>query len=453
MRRKILQSIYLVAARVFLTALLLTISILYACFSSIPAADTEALTRALLGMIPLIAVTVALLMLATFLLARWLSKRTIRPLTQINLNVPRANINISPELIPILEHIEHQQYKLREQSVELQRKKTEFDTATNHMSEGLVLLNEQGVILAINRSAVKLLGIDSYCIGQKLLSISTSPEMEDLLLRAQKGEHAKTTVALSGLEYQINASPTVTDNIVAGIALLIFDITEKEKAERMRQEFTANVSHELKTPLHTISGYAELLSGGMVKPDDVPKFSEQIYTEARRMIALVEDIIKLSRLDEGSTETQRENVDLYAIANETLQSLSQVASRADIKLTLSGSPATMFGIRQFLSIIIFNLCDNAIKYNRAGGTVSVNVKGMPECVVLSVRDTGIGIPEEEQERIFERFYRVDKSHSKAMGGTGLGLSIVKHAAKLHNAQIKLHSIPDVGTTVTVFFPK
>lgn len=453
MKRRILHSIVLVSALVFFTSALLTVSILYACFSSVPAAETEALTRALLGMIPLISVTVVLLILLTVLSARWLSKRIVRPLTQMNLNVPKANVNVYPELLPILEHVERQHYKLREQSLELQRKKNEFDTATNHMSEGLVLLNENGVILAINRSAVKLLGIDSYCIGQKLTTISASSEIGDLLARAQKGEHAKTTVELGGQEYQINASPTVTDNIVAGVALLIFDITEKEKAEKMRQEFTANVSHELKTPLHTISGYAELLSGGMVKPDDVPKFSAQIYTEARRMIALVEDIIKLSRLDEGSTETQRENVDLYAIANETVQSLSQVAQKADIKLTLTGSPATMFGIRQFLSIIIFNLCDNAIKYNREGGSVSVNVKSMPECVVLSVRDTGIGIPEEAQERIFERFYRVDKSHSKAMGGTGLGLSIVKHAAKLHNAQIKLHSIPDIGTTVTVFFPK
>ena len=453
MKKRIFHSICLVAALIFLVSTILTVSILYACFSSVPARDTEALTRALLGMIPLIAVTVALLALVTVLLARRMSRQAVRPLSQINLNVPKANVNTPEELLPVLEHIEYQHGKIREQSLELKRKKTEFDTATNHMSEGLVLLNDEGVILSINHSAVKLLGINSYCIGQRLVSISTSAEIVDLLQRAQKGEHANTTISLGGQEYQINARPTVTDNIVAGVALLIFDITEKEKAEKLRQEFTANVSHELKTPLHSISGYAELLSGGMVKPDDVPKFSMQIYTEARRMIALVEDIIRLSRLDEGSSETQRENVDLYAIANETVQSLSQIATGADIRLTLSGASAPMFGIRQFLSIIIFNLCDNAIKYNRAGGTVSVNVKSMPECVVLSVRDTGIGIPEEEQERIFERFYRVDKSHSKAMGGTGLGLSIVKHAARLHNAQIKLHSIPDVGTTVTVFFPK
>ncbi|MBQ8309720.1 MAG: PAS domain S-box protein [Clostridia bacterium] len=453
MTRSIFRSICLVATLIFLGAAILTVSILFACFSSVSAANTEALTRVLCGMLPLIAVIVVLLILLTLLLARRLARHIVRPLTRLDLNIPKSNTHVYEELTPLLERIASQQRKLHEQSAELQRKKTEFETATNHMTEGLVLLNEQGIILAINRSAVKLLGIDSYCIGQKLVAISTSPEMNELLSRAQRGEHGQTTVSLGGQEYQINASPTVTDNTVAGIALLIFDITEKEKAEKMRREFTANVSHELKTPLHTISGYAELLSGGMVKAEDVPQFSERIYTEARRMIALVEDIIKLSRLDEGSTETQRESIDLYALANETVKSLSQVAREADIKLTLNGAPTSMFGIRQFLSIIIFNLCDNAIKYNRAGGNVTVTVKNLPECAVLSVRDTGIGIPEEEQERIFERFYRVDKSHSKAMGGTGLGLSIVKHAAKLHNAQIKLHSIPDVGTTVTVFFPK
>lgn len=453
MRKTVFLSICLSAALVLIICAALTSSILFACFSGVPSSDADALTNALVGMLPLIAITVALLVGVTMLLARYFSRRAVHPLTQINLNLPHINPPAYPELSPLISHIEAQQSKLREQSVELQRKKSEFETATNHMTEGLVLLNERGVILAINRTAVRLLGIDSYCIGQKLTHLRTSAEIESLLSGAQNGEHGQATVSLGGQEYQINASPTVTDNAVAGIALLIFDITEKEKAEKLRREFTANVSHELKTPLHTISGCAELLTSGLVKTEDIPKFSEQIYTEARRMIALVEDIIKLSRLDEGATETQRETVDLYAIANETVQSLSSVASEADIRLSLRGAAAPMFGIRQFLSIIIFNLCDNAIKYNRAGGSVSVTVKALPEFVVLSVRDTGIGIPEDEQERVFERFYRVDKSHSKAMGGTGLGLSIVKHAAKLHNAEIKLHSIPDMGTTVTVFFPK
>lgn len=453
MTKRIFRAICLVGALIFVTAGILIAAVLYSCFSGVPAADTEALWRSLLGTLPLLLITVLFAGALSVLLARRLSKRIVAPLKQLNLDVPKSNSDAYEELTPLLERINSQQRRLKEQSVELLRKKNEFETATNHMSEGLILLNEHGVILSINRSAVKLLDINTYCIGQRLLSLNDSPEMQELLKRAESGEHAEMTVSLGTQEYQINASPTVTDDTVTGIALLIFDITEKEKAEKMRQEFTANVSHELKTPLHTISGCAELLSGGMVRAEDVPKFSEQIYTEAKRMIVLVEDIIRLSRLDEGATDTQRENVDLYTLANTTVQSLSGVAQKAGVTLSLSGESAPLFGIRQLLSIIIFNLCDNAIKYNRENGSVKVTLKNLPECVVLTVRDTGIGIPAEEQERVFERFYRVDKSHSKALGGTGLGLSIVKHAAKLHNAQIKLHSIPDVGTTVTVYFPK
>jgi two-component system phosphate regulon sensor histidine kinase PhoR len=221
----------------------------------------------------------------------------------------------------------------------------------------------------------------------------------------------------------------------------------------MRREFTANVSHELKTPLHTISGCAELLSNGMVKQEDIPEFSTKIYTEAQRMIRLVEDIIRLSHLDEGATDLKREAVDLYALAENTLQILSQEAHEAKIQMNLEGEKAVIDGIPQLLQGIIYNLCDNAIKYNREGGSVTVSVKNEEHQVQLSVVDTGIGIPEEHQERIFERFYRVDKSHSKEIGGTGLGLSIVKHAARLHDASINVHSVVNGGTTIEVSFPK
>ncbi|MBQ9773371.1 MAG: PAS domain-containing sensor histidine kinase [Clostridia bacterium] len=452
MTKRIFRAICLMALAVLLVSVALIAAVLYNCAATVPREEREALTEAFVGMLPLILVTAALLVTLVILLSRRLSKKIVEPLRRLDLDTPKEN-RAYPELSPLLERIGSQQRRLREQSVELLRKKNEFETATNHMREGLVLLNESGVILAINRSAVKLLSISTYCIGQKLTAVCASPELQELLHRAASGEHAETTVTVGGQEYQINASPTVTDGRVAGLALLVFDITEKEKAEKMRQEFTANVSHELKTPLHSISGYAELLSGGMVKPEDVPKFSERIYAEARRMITLVEDIIKLSRLDEGSSDTQRETVDLYALCSATVQSLSPFAAEAGVQLTLQGTSAPLFGIRQFLSLIIYNLCDNAIKYNRPGGSVTVSVTNTPEYAVLAIRDTGIGIPEEEQERVFERFYRVDKSHSKSMGGTGLGLSIVKHAAKLHGASIKLASIPDVGTTVTVYFPK
>lgn len=425
---------------------------MYHCIESLPAHAGEAVMAALWSAFPLALVVTALLIVATVLLSRRLARKIVLPLSKLNLDLPRSN-QTYPELDPLLSRIESQQRKLREQSVELQRKKNEFETATNHMSEGLVLLGESGTVLAINRAAVRLLDITTYCIGQNLFSVCHSTELRSLWQRAQLGEHADMRVTIGGENYQINASPTVADGAVAGVTLLIFDITEKEKAERMRQEFTANVSHELKTPLHTISGCAELLSGGMVKEEDIPKFSGQIYAEARRMIALVEDIVKLSRLDEGATETQRENMDLYSIANETVKSLSRVALEAEVRLSLKGTSTPIFAIRQFISIIIYNLCDNAIKYNRRGGSVNVTVTNTSEYAVLSVHDTGIGIPEGEQERVFERFYRVDKSHSKSMGGTGLGLSIVKHAAKLHGAKIRLNSIPGSGTTVTVYFPK
>jgi len=249
------------------------------------------------------------------------------------------------------------------------------------------------------------------------------------------------------------ANPVSTDGKVTGAALLVLDVTEKERAEQMRREFTANVSHELKTPLQTISGYAELLANGMVADKDKTAFSEKIYAEAQRMIRLIEDIIKLSNLDEGAVELTRETVDLYVTAENTVRSLLPAAKKANVTLSLKGENAEIYGIPQLLTAVVYNLCDNAIKYNKDGGTVFVSVKNNAENIVLSVRDTGIGIPKEQQERIFERFYRVDKSHSKEVGGTGLGLSIVKHAAKLHDAKITLESEVGKGTGITVIFPK
>ena len=452
MKRRIRRAILISSLATLALTVGLCAAIFFGTAASLPADAKRAQAAALLSMLPLLLITLSLFITLTVLLSRRLAKSIVAPLQKLNLNTPKSN-RAYEELSPLLERIGTQQHKLLEQSAELVRKKNEFETATNHMSEGLVLLNESGVILAINRSAVRLLSITTYCIGLRLHDVCPAGELQALLERTKGGEHADATVTLDGLEYRLSASPTVSEGKVTGLALLVYDITEKEKAEKMRQEFTANVSHELKTPLHSISGYAELLSGGMVKAEDVPVFSARIYTEAKRMIALVEDIIKLSRLDEGAADTERENVDLYALASTTVQSLSKLAADAGVRLFVQGDSAQMFGIRQFLSIIIYNLCENAIKYNRAGGSVTVSVTNTPEYAVLAVRDTGIGIPESEQERVFERFYRVDKSHSKSLGGTGLGLSIVKHAAKLHAASIKLNSIPGVGTTVTVYFPK
>ncbi len=381
-----------------------------------------------------------------------LSKRIARPLNALDLDNPPVGGDYE-ELSPLLRRISGQRQRLRLQESALERQKNEFESATRNMTEGLVVLNEKGEILSINNSASRLLGTTRYCVGKKLTQVNGSAEMRELLRRAQSGEHAEMTIPLGGGDYQINASPVMIDETVSGFTLIIFDITEKEKAEQMRREFTANVSHELKTPLQNISGCAELLCSGMVKAEDVPKFSQQIFSESKRMIALVEDIIDLSHLDEGAVDLQREEVDLYDLAAITVENLTSIAKAADVTMTLTGTHAVLRGIPQLLSVIIFNLCDNAIKYNVKGGRVAVDVFNGQECVRLTVTDTGIGIPAEQCDRIFERFYRVDKSHSKEVGGTGLGLSIVKHAAKLHSADVQVNSILGQGTRVTVLFPK
>ncbi len=406
----------------------------------------------ILIMIQPIILVIVIAFIIAFVLASKLSKKIVKPLNELDLDEPRENKGYE-ELRPLLDRIDNQQTQLKKQSSELRRKKEEFVAATANMNEGLVLLNESGIILSINKTATSLLSVSSYCIGKDILLLNHSLELQELLRKAKNGEHADMTMKISGMDYQVNASPVITDDSVTGIVILIFDVTEKEKSEKMRREFTANVSHELKTPLQSISGYAELLKNGMVKEEDTGRFYENIYSESQRMIALVEDIIGLSRLDEGAIENKREEIDLLELAKETVRILTPSADEKHVTLTVSGDPAVLVGVPELLNSTIYNLTDNAVKYNRENGSVSVKVENTADEIILSVSDTGIGIPEEEKERIFERFYRVDKSHSKSMGGTGLGLSIVKHAAKIHNARIELNSVIDGGTTVAVIFSK
>ena len=405
-----------------------------------------------LGMLqPIMIIFVIAIILSAFLASR-LSKKIVKPLNELNLDKPLDN-NGYDELSPLLRRIDTQQKEISRQSEELRQRQNELEVMTSAMSEGIILLNNRGTVLSINKAAAKLFGTDCFCIGEDIVSINRSLELAQLLNKAKDGEHSERVVELGCGQYQMMASPVISNNIVSGIVLLILDVTEKEKAEQLRREFTANVSHELKTPLHTISGSAELLANGMVKPEDIPIFLKRIYSEAQRMIQLVEDIIRLSHLDEGAEDMKWDMVDLYAVAEETINSLADEAESNGIKFELYGETVLINGIRQLLQEIIYNLCDNAIKYNCRGGSVSVGVKNENEFAVLTITDTGIGIPAEHQERIFERFYRVDKSHSKEIGGTGLGLSIVKHAAKLHNAEIELHSIVNKGTEITIKFPK
>lgn len=406
----------------------------------------------LLGMLrPMLAIVFFAVVLSMLLAAR-LSSHIVEPLNSLNLDAPASN-TVYEELAPLLNRIESQQEQLRAQASELEKKREEFESATGNMSEGVVLLNEHGAILSINAAASRLLNISRYCVGKDITLVSSLQEIRQAIEAARHARHTEASISLEGVSYQLNASPVMVDNRVSGIAILLLDTTEKEKAEIMRREFTANVSHELKTPLQSILGGAELLSAGVVKREDVPAFSKRIYDEAKRMSALVEDIVRLSHFDEGVGELELQTVDLYEIAQETVGNLRQSAASSGVELKLLGGPAKVKGIRQLLGDIVFNLCDNGIKYNKKGGRVTVFIEERSDSVMLSVSDTGIGIPKDQQERIFERFYRVDKSRSRAVGGTGLGLSIVKHAAKLHNAKITIDSLVGRGTVICVIFPR
>lgn len=405
-----------------------------------------------MGMLQPICVIFAVAVILSIVLASRLSKKIVKPLNDLNLDEPLDNEGYE-ELTPLLRRIDIQQRQIRNQKYQLKRQKNEFETLTRGMTEGIVLLDGKGFILSINPAAEKLLHPDGAAVGKNILSVNRTPELSDLLDAAESGRHTEKIMPLGNRTYRLSAEPITEKTKIFGVVLLLLDVTEKEKAEQLRREFTANVSHELKTPLQAISGYAELLANGIVKDEDVVGFGSQIYTESQRMVRLVEDIIRLSHLDEGADDMKWENTDLSVLADSAAKSLASEAEKAGVEMTWCVENAVLCGIPQLLYSIIYNLCDNAVKYNRKGGKVCVTVKNEENDVLLSVSDTGIGIPPEHQERIFERFYRVDKSRSKEIGGTGLGLSIVKHAVRLHKAEIDLHSVPGEGTVITVKFPK
>lgn len=382
-------------------------------------------------------------------LASRVSRRIVEPLNKLDLEHPLEN-EAYEELSPLLTRIERQHRQIRQQMEALSRKKEEFDAVTDSMSEGLILLNAQGVILSINPAAMSLFRTSRDCIGQDILTVERSLPLQELIRDAAGGKHAETVLTVSGREYQLEASP-VQGEPAGGVCILAFEATDKLLAERMRREFSANVSHELKTPLQSIIGAAELLENGMVKQEDIPHFVTRIRTEAARLVALIEDIIRLSELDEGGS-MPLESVPLLALAQETASALAPAAEAAGVQISVGGEAAAVTGVRRLLHEIVYNLCDNAIKYNTPGGSVSLTVLPQEDGALLTVADTGIGVPQEHQGRIFERFYRVDKSHSKATGGTGLGLSIVKHAVQYHGGSIRLESEPGRGTRISVFLP-
>ena len=413
------------------------------------------ISRATVGMIavgmiqPLLIVLIVALILSG-LLARRLSRRIVDPLNSLDLEHPLDN-DAYEELSPLLKRIHRQHVEIQTQLRELREKTDEFTQITGSMREGLILLDEHGSILSINAAAQTLFGADAQCVGKDFLTVERSHEISAAIQAAVTDGHSEVRAERAGRVYQFDISRITSDGKLLGTVILAFDITEQEFAERNRREFTANVSHELKTPLQGIIGSAELIENGMVRPDDLPRFVGHIHAEAARLVTLIDDIIRLSQLDEGDA-MPTEPVDLLAVSQEAAENLHDAAAARDVTVSVTGQPSVIPGVRRLLYEVVYNLCDNAIKYNRGGGRVDVTVAADAGGSSITVADTGIGIAPEHQSRVFERFYRVDKSHSKASGGTGLGLSIVKHAVQYHHGRIELESTPGTGTTIRVVFP-
>ncbi|MBE6880626.1 MAG: two-component sensor histidine kinase [Ruminococcaceae bacterium] len=428
----------------------------------------------LLGMAYPVVIVIIIAVVVSAVLAHKMSKRIIEPLNKLDLDNPTEN-DAYEEIAPLLSRIHKQNMKIERKAAELNRRKEEFELITKNMREGLILLDKNRSILTINSAAMTIFGTDENCVGNEFLTINRRHEITSAIEKALTDGHAEIRASLNEKEYQFDISRIETNGETVGAVILAFDITEQADAERLRREFTANVSHELKTPLQTITGSAELIENGLVKQEDMPRFVGHIREEATRLVMLVEDIIRLSQLDE-QTELPKETVSLYDIANEACKVLSDSADKKGITLSVSGDGGSVCGVKHLLFEVIYNLCDNSIKYTPDGGKVKVDISETGKEVTLTVSDNGIGIAPEHLPRIFERFYRVDKSHSKksgadttsarlhqkggtdavrhsATGGTGLGLSIVKHSVQYHGGKISIQSEENKGTVITVVLPK
>lgn len=382
--------------------------------------------------------------LFSIFLARKMSKRIVEPLGSLNLEKPLDN-EAYDEISPILSHMEHQRRRIKKQTAELEKSREELAAVIQNMNEGLVLLDANKNILAINNAAASLFNTELSCIGKPLITIERGYDIIKAAESTDDGKNSEICISRSGREYQLNISPIGEKTVI-----LAFDITDRVFAERNRREFTANVSHELKTPLQSIIGSAELLESGLVKQEDKPRFMANIHSEAARLVTLIDDIIRLSQLDEKN-QMDFENVDLYLTAADVVSELAPAAKKCGVTINLTGQRTVISGVPRLVHELIYNLCDNAIRYNKENGSVDISVSASEDGARLVVSDTGIGIPIEHQSRVFERFYRVDKSHSKETGGTGLGLSIVKHAAEDLGAKLTLKSEPGQGTEIGVTF--
>lgn len=398
---------------------------------------------------PIAAIALLAFVLALFL-ASVISKRILKPINEIDLDRPLDDTEYE-ELSPFISKINAQQRRINHQIAELRASRREFETIAENMSEGLLLTDTKGHILSHNSSVKRFFGVQDDINGQNILTVNRSEVFREVFDNIREGRHYESTVTLNAMYYEVTANPVFDENNTpCGAVILVIDVTEKEKREKLRREFTANVSHELKTPLTSILGISDMLKNGIVAPDDIKGFGADINKEAERLLSLVNDIIKLSELDEG-TVGETERVDLYKTAKEAAKSLAKIAEKRGVTLEVTGETAEISAGESLIFEMIYNLCDNAVKYNKEKGSVTVNVGNKDGAAFVTVKDTGIGIAPEHTERVFERFYRVDKSRSKQSGGTGLGLSIVKHIAASFGGTITLNSTLGEGTEITVTF--
>ena len=406
----------------------------------------------LLQLLPSFVAVLILMLLLSGVFASRLSGKVVEPLNGLDLEHPEEN-DAYDEVQPLLSKIGRQSRQIRLQLEAARRQQKEFSIITENMQEGLLVIDRYTMVLSVNSSVGRLLKVKEIKTGESVYLLNRSEEFRDVVGQVLEGKHEDKVLRLDGSEIQVIANPVTRENKTEGAVILLVDVTEKVEREQLRREFSANVSHELKTPLTSISGFAEIMQDGFVKDEDVKVFAGRIYKEAQRLIRLVGDVIRISRLDEGGLPYQWEKLDLYSLTHDIFSTLHEAAEKQEVHMYMEGGSTVLDTVPMIMEEVLYNVCDNAVKYNRRGGEVFVRLKDGEDAVRVNVRDTGIGIPKEDQERIFERFYRVDKSHSKEIGGTGLGLSIVKHGVKTLNGRLWLNSEPGQGTEIIMEFPK
>jgi len=433
-----------------LVALCAAISTLLISWASFYMAGESWITLAKIWPYSLLSVFLGIML--SYFAAQMLTRRIVTPLNQLPIDKP-GNTMVYEELSPLLERITRQSRDIHEQMQSLRQKQREFAVITENMSEGFLVIGKNAEILSYNKSVLLQLGAEIADFAEKsVFALNRSETFRKAVEHALSGRKSELTMEKNGRFYSLIASPVREEGEVVGAVLLVLDVTERRERENLRREFTTNVSHELKTPLTSISGFAEIMQSGLVRQEDIARFAGKIYDEAQRLITLVGDIIKLSQLDENSVPFERQPVELAELAEKVIRHLEDTAASKSVTFYRTGTPVTVMGVPNILEEMIFNLCDNAVKYNREKGSVTVTTGQNEHGVFLSVADTGIGIPPSQQDRVFERFYRAEKSHSKEIDGTGLGLSIVKHGAAFHRASVSLESTEGIGTTVTITWP-